>query len=168
MIRGLREYMPVFLVPLAWLSVAATQMGYVSSHTLLIAHIVMVVLLTVFAVTGRRDMKTGTLAAWWSIIVAGIPVMLWGVAGLVLDSSGVQVAALSGWILLPALGFIDTGKRTEIRAWIYFAASTGCVVSAFLLLASFLLSSEALVTASVVVVGVSQTAAILDAAGRSR
>jgi hypothetical protein len=101
------------LVPLAWTFVVAAHLGVVAVRTLFIAHVVMSTLLALFAVTGRSDMRHGTLLVWWRLIVVGLLVTLCGTAGFLLEPAAdpLQAIALFGWMVLPAVGFIDTGRR---------------------------------------------------------
>jgi hypothetical protein len=95
----------------------------------------MSVLLAAFAVTGRADMRDGTLLVWWRIIAVGLVVTVAGTAGFVVSNrrgAALQALALFGWILLPAAGFVDTGRRVENRRGVYFGGVAGCVLRAVL------------------------------------
>jgi hypothetical protein len=163
MLRRAREFGPVALIPAAWGFVAATHAGVVAESTLLIAHVVMTTLLVVFAVTGRADMREGTLRVWWLVITAGIPVTAAGLAGLHFGVALLQGVALFGWMLLPVAGFLDTGRRATQRPWVYYGAAGGCVAGA-VVAAVGLFTASVPVTAGLVLVGAGQTAAIADAA----
>jgi hypothetical protein len=153
------------LVPLAWLFVIASHLGHVTDHTLSIALVVMGVLLAVFAVTGRSDMQEGTLRVWWGIVVAGFVLTLLGVVGFVVDPASEPLLALSllGWMLLPAVGFVDTGRRTGDGSWLYVGSATGCVLGTALYGTGLLTSAVLARIAGLTLVGLGQTAGILYA-----
>ncbi|MFA1610860.1 hypothetical protein [Halobellus rubicundus] len=173
MLRQAREYGPALLVPLAWGFVAAAHLGAVADSTLFVAHVVMTVLLAVFAVTGRAEMREGTLRVWWWIVAVGFVVTLLGTVGFRLGDAGapLQAVALFGWMVLPAAGFVDTARRGADRAWLYYGAAVGSVVGAGVYVfgaTMYFLGVDGSLSAVPVVglglVGVGQTAAILDAA----
>jgi len=169
MFRRARELGPPLLVPLAWTFVAAAQVGVVADRTIFIALVVMSVLLAGFAVTGRADMRSGALLVWWRIIAVGTFVTLCGVAGFLLDPQNelLLAIALVGWMLLPAVGFVDTGRRVADGTWVYAAGTVGCVVGAALYGWGFAVASDPGMLAGLALVGIGQTAGIFDAALRS-
>ncbi|MFO8116483.1 MAG: hypothetical protein R6U01_14190 [Halorubrum sp.] len=167
MFRSIRANGPALLVPAAWLVVAATTLGVVSTHALFVAHVVMSALLVAFVVASWRDMATGVLRAWKLVILAGTPVTLAGVAGFLLRGGDAGVPAdvllavsLFGWALLPALGFTYTGRRVEAGARIYAAGVVCCVAGA---VAVAVAPSPPWTAVGLAVVGAGQTAGILDA-----
>ncbi|EMA60675.1 hypothetical protein [Halorubrum lipolyticum] len=167
MFRRLRENGPALLVPAAWLVVAATALGVVSTHALFVAHVVMSVLLVAFVAASWRDMAEGVLRTWKLVVLAGTPVTLAGVAGfLALDGTlGVSPEALLavslyGWALLPAVGFARTRRRVEAGARIYDFGAVCCVAGA---LGVAVAPSATLTAVALAVVGAGQTAGILDA-----
>jgi len=166
MLRQAREYGPAALVPLAWGFVTAAHLGAVADETLFVAHVVMTVLLAVFAVTGRRDMREGTLRVWWSIVAVGFVVTLLGTVGFRVGAGGaaLQAVALFAWMLLPAVGFVDTARRGADRAWLYYGAALGSLLGAGLYAVGLLVAVPALLVAGLALVGVAQTAGIVDAA----
>ena len=169
--RRAREIGPVFLIPAAWAVVAAAHLGAigaVTDYTLFIAHVVMTVLLFVFAVTGYADMQEGTLQVWWGIIAVGFLAAAAGTAGLRLGNTPLQAAALYGWMLLPVAGLVDTGRRVTQASVVYFGGAVLCVVGAAVYAAAPLLSVAEwqAVVAGIAAVGLGQTAGILDAALR--
>jgi len=167
--RSLRENGPALLVPAAWLVAAAAVLGAVSTHALFVAHVVMSALLVAFVAASWRDMSTGVLRAWKLVIVAGTPVTLAGVAGfLALGAPGIPpdallAVSLYGWALLPAAGFAYTGRRVEAGARIYDVGVACCVAGA---VGVAMAPSTTWTAAALAVVGVGQTAGILDAALR--
>jgi len=169
MFRRARELGPPLLVPLAWTFVAAAQVGVVADRTIFIALVVMSVLLAGFAATGRDDMRSGTLLVWWRIIAVGTVVTLCGVAGFLLDPRDERLLtiALVGWMLLPAVGFVETGRRVTAGAWIYAAGAVGCAVGTALYGWGLAVASDPGMLAGLALVGAGQTAGILDAALRS-
>jgi len=169
--RRAREVGPVVLIPAAWAVVAAAHLGAigaVTDYTLFIAHVVMTVLLFVFAVTGYADMQKGTLQVWWGIIAVGFFAAAAGTAGLRLGNAPLQAVALYGWMLLPVPGLVDTGRRVTEAGVVYFGGAVLCVVGAAVYAAAPLLSVAGgqAVVAGIAAVGLGQTTGILDAAVR--
>jgi hypothetical protein len=167
--RRARELGPALLVPLAWLFVTAAHLDAVTDHTLFVAHVVMSVLLVGFAATGRADMQEGTLRVWWNVIAAGAVLTLVGTAGFLTDpaSGALQAVALVGWMLLPAVGFLDTGRRSGVEGWIYFVGAAGCLFGAVLYGAGVVVTRPVLVVAGLALVGAAQTVGILHAVVRN-
>jgi hypothetical protein len=165
MFRRSRELGPALLVPLAWTFVIAAHLGVVIPRTLFIAHVVMAVLLAGFAVTGRADMREGVLSVWWRIIAVGFFVTLAGVFSFRVDAATVLLSgiALGGWMLLPAAGFVYTGRRVADGVWVYFGGAAACLVGASLYVAGLFGAVLPLWLAGLVCVGIGQTAGILDA-----
>jgi hypothetical protein len=165
MFRRARELGPALLVPLAWTFVTAAHLDLVADRTLFVAHVVMLVLLMAFAVTGRADMRAGTLWVWWYVIVAGTALTLLGTVGFRVEraSATLHAVALVGWMLLPAVGFVDTGRRAGDGGRIYLAGAAGCVFGALLYVGGLFVPSAPVRIAGLVLVGVGQTAGILHA-----
>ena len=168
MLRPVREFGPVVLVPLAWLIVLGTHLDILEEEPLFIAHIVMVVFMAFFVLAGRSDMREGSLYVWWNIILVGLVVTLAGLVGFQIDTGGdiLQAIALLGWMLLPAIGFIDTGSRLSGGILVYLCATAACVFGTMMYIGSLLTGTELAGIVALVVVGVGQTAAIADAALR--
>ena len=168
MFRRARELGPPVLVPLAWAFVTAAHLEVVPEHTLFVAHVVMAVLLIGFAATGYADMREGVLRTWWRIIAVGAVVTLCGAAGLRLEPANpVLVAvALFGWMLLPAVGFVETGRRVSDGTWIYAVGTAGCLLGAALYAFDLFWTLETAAIGGLVLVGLGQTAGIFDAAIR--
>ncbi|WP_205596848.1 hypothetical protein [Halostella salina] len=166
MFRQAREFGPVVLIPLAWGFVTAAHLEVVTTSTLFIAHIVMATLLAGFAVTGRPDMREGVLHTWWAVIVAGFVATVVGAVGFRVGSVGpiLQGVALFSWMLLPAVGFVDTGRQVSERGWVYFGGVAACVVGAGGYALGLFGTAPLLPVAGLVLVGAGQTLAILDAA----
>lgn len=110
MLQAARENGPAALVPLAWIVIAGAHIGAVSTRSLLIAHGVMSVLLAAFAVLSWREMSSGALRGWRRIIAVGFFVTLAGFVGLRGEIASFVRASLFGWMLLPAVGFVYTGR----------------------------------------------------------
>jgi len=165
--RPVRANGPALLVPAAWIVVAAATFDVVSTHALFVAHVVMSALLVAFVVASWRDMAAGVLRAWKLVILAGTPVTLAGVAGfLALGSPAIPPTALLavslfGWALLPAAGFVYTGRRVEVGARIYDVGAVCCVAGAVAVAVGSASPSTNAVGLALVAVG--QTAGILDA-----
>ena len=166
--RRAREVGPAFLVPAAWTVVAAAHLGVVAEQTLFIAHIVMSVLLAGFAVTAYADMREGTLKMWWWVIAVGFVPAVAGTAGFRLDASALHAVALYGWMLLPAAGLVDTGRRMAEASVVYLGGAALCGVGAAVYAAAPALPVGTMVghVAGIAAVGLGQTASILDAAFR--
>lgn len=166
MFRQAREFGPVVLIPLAWGFVTAAHLRIVGTSTLFIAHVVMATLLAGFAVTGRPDMREGVLHTWWLVIVSGFVATVAGAMGLRVGSVGplFQGIALFGWMFLPAVGFVATGRRVSERAWIYFGSATACVLGAAAYALGLFVSLPVVSAVGLGLVGGGQTLAILDAA----
>ncbi|MFC5278278.1 hypothetical protein ACFPM1_05810 [Halorubrum rubrum] len=165
--RTLRENGPSILVPAAWLVTASAVLGIVGTHALFVAHVVMSVLLVAFLVGSWGEMGSGALRVWKLVILAGTPVTLAGVAGflalggrLALPAEPLLAVALYGWILLPAAGLADTGRRVERAGRAYDLGAACCVVGA---LGVALAGSSTATAAALGVVGVGQTVGIVAA-----
>jgi hypothetical protein len=165
--RTLRENGPALLVPAAWLVAGGAVLDVVSTRALFVAHVVMSLLLVAFVAASWRDMSDGVLRAWKLVILAGTPVTLAGVAGFLAfgDTFGVPpdallAVSLFGWALLPAAGFVYTGRRVEAGERIYAAGAACCVAGAVVLAAA---PSTTWTVAGLVLVAAGQTAGILDA-----
>jgi hypothetical protein len=167
-LRRARELGPPVLVPLAWTFVTAAHLDLVAVRTLFIAHLVMSALLAVFAVTGRRDMQSGTLQVWWLLIVVGLFVTLCGAAGFLLEpaADSLLAIALFGWMVLPAVGFVDTGRRVSDGTWIYLVGAAACGFGLLAYAGGLVADVGSVSIAGLVAVGVGQTAGIFDAAIR--
>lgn len=168
MFRRAREFGPPVLVPLAWVFVTAAHLEVVTEHTLFIAHVVMAVLLIGFATTGYADMREGVLRTWWQLIAVGSVVTLCGVVGLWFEpnNSALVAVALFGWMLLPAVGFVDTGRRVSDGRWIYATGTAGCLFGAALYAVSLFWPLQTAAIGGLALVGFGQTAGIFDAAIR--
>ncbi|WP_251328810.1 hypothetical protein [Haloplanus pelagicus] len=174
MLRRLRETGPGLLVPLAWTVVVGAHLGAVSIHALFVAHLVMAVLLPGFAVTGWTEMSVGVLRTWRSVVAVGFVATALGVVGFLLDVELLLAVALYAWMGLPAGGLLRTGAAVA-------AERTGSVAPSFIdaatlpylgggVLCALGVAVYAVSTVSpllgLVLVGVGQTAGILDAVVR--
>lgn len=179
MFRSLRENGPVVLVPAAWSVVIAAHLGAVADRTLLIAHIVMVVLQALFVVASWTDMQSGVLRIWRSVILVGIPVTAAGLVGLAGWASATPVPeslllglSVIGWMLLPAVGFVYTGRELPDGGTrtlgghpipIYGLAALLCVVGIVLYGGGFFAGTDPSAIVGLALVGIGQTAGIVDA-----
>jgi hypothetical protein len=168
MLEQAREFGPGVLVPLAWAFTIAAHADIVTAHTLFMAHLVMTVLLAVFAVTGRKDMQSGVLNVWWWIIAVGFVVTLAGTVGFQVETgkNSLQALALGGWMVLPAVGFVYTGQRVSATPWPYFGGAGGCLAGLSVYVAGVLMSNQPVVLGGLALVGLGQTVGILDAVVR--
>ncbi|MFO7834779.1 MAG: hypothetical protein R6V31_12230 [Halohasta sp.] len=164
MLRQLRESGPGLLVPLAWLFVAAAQIDLVTTRSIFIAHLVMAAFITFFLATGWADMSTGALAGWRAVMVVGLAVTLAGVAGFVFESTALLTTSLVGWMLLPAVGLADTGRRLDEAAGVYYgSAAVGGLGGAVFVLS---LTGVGSGLVGLALVGIGQTVGIVDAVVR--
>lgn len=169
--RRLRANGPALLVPAAWAVVIGAHVDLVATRTLLIAHVVMTVLLVGFAALSYGDMREGVLSVWWLVIAAGVPVTAAGLVGLAVPALErlFLVFAVSGWMLLPAVGLLETGREMtdDDPRTVYLSAGGLCLVGALVYLVGlFATGGQRALVAGLVLVGVGQTAGIVDAVVR--
>lgn len=167
MLRRLRETGPVLLVPLAWAFATAAHLELLATRTVLIGHGVMDVLLVGFAVLSYRDMRVEpVLRAWLAVIVAGFGVTLVGTYALATGGDPTLTAfTVFGWMLLPALALLYTGRvlpRAE-RASAYTLGGVLSVLGALSFLAGLVAVLDVTVLAALALVGVGQTLGIVVA-----
>lgn len=115
MLRRFRETAPAAFVPAAWSHVTGVHLNLVAIRPLLIAHIVMDVVLIVFAVTGWQEMDTGVLKIWRRILVVGLVFTLGGTVGLAQTPMVTPLLglAIGAWMVLPAVGLFYTGRGVD-------------------------------------------------------
>lgn len=103
---------PAGLVPAAWLVTMGAHGSAVSTRTLFIALVVMDVLLVAFFLAGRAEMTGPVLRVWLGVLVAGLAVTLVGTADMALDptSNPALPVTLYGWMVLPGLAYLQTGR----------------------------------------------------------
>ncbi len=170
MFRRLRETAPGLLVPLAWTFVAAAHADLVVTRTVVIAHVVMSVLLAAFALTSYRDMREGVLRVWLWVIVLGFGVTVVGTASFLIEgpTAAMQTATVVGWLTLPAVALVYTGRATAGRnGLIYAGGGVLSLVGAAAYLAAPV-AGELSLYAGLVAGNVGQTAGILTAVTQSR
>lgn len=165
MFRRLRETGPAFLIPAAWGVVTATHLDLVTRRPVLVMHGVMCVLLVAFAAASWQEMEAGVLRTWRRVILAGTPFALAGLAGFVVStgSTALFAAAISGWMLLPAAGFVSTARQVSAGTGIYRAGAALCVLGAVLYALGVATGPSALSIVGLGSVAIGQTAGILDA-----
>lgn len=162
---------PAGLVPAAWIvTIGAHVSSLVSDRTLLIALGVMDVLLLAFLLAAYSEMDGPVLRAWRGVLAGGFVVTLAGTVGLALDpnQSALLAVSLYGWMILPGLAYVRTGRmvmETPAR-YVYVAAAGTSLAGAVLYAVGHLGGVETAVTTVVglAVVGVGQTAGIVTAA----
>jgi hypothetical protein len=159
MLRRLRETGPVVLVPLAWTFVTAAHLTLVARRTVLAAHVVMAALLLAFAALSWADMRSGALLVWWRIIAVGFALTVAGAAGLVRSDARLLRVAVVGWMLLPAAGLVETGRRGAHPVRVYYAGGALSALGA----AGYVLVGSPATLVGLVLVGVGQTAGIVAA-----
>jgi hypothetical protein len=168
--RRLRETAPGLLVPLAWTFVTAAHAGLVATRTVVIAHVVMTVLLAAFALASYDDMREGVLRVWLWVIVVGFGVTLVGTASFLIEgpTTTMQTATVVGWLTLPAVALVYTGRATTGRnGTIYAAGGVVSLAGAAAYLAAPITGDVSLY-AGLVAGNVGQTAGILAAVVQSR
>lgn len=164
MFRRFRAYGPAGLVPAAWGFAIAFHFGAIGDRTALIGHAIMAALLALFAVTGRAEMRTGVLRAWWSVVAVGFFVTAAGVVGLWAPGGVVLLGvALYGWMLLPAIGYGYTALAMDADAWPYVLGAIGSIVGAVLYTIGLLGVFAAAMPVGLAIVGIGQTIGIVDA-----
>jgi hypothetical protein len=168
MLRRLRETGPVVLVPLAWTFVAAAHLDVVRRRTFLIAHVVMATLLLAFVALSWSEMRSGALRTWRRVVAVGFGLTVAGAVGLASSPPFAPLLGLAvvGWMLLPAVGLWDTGRRVVTFADVYRAGGACSALGALVYVFAPLVGSTATTTATVaglLLVGVGQTAGIVAA-----
>ena len=161
---------PAGLVPAAWLVTIAAHRSLVAERTLLIALGVMDVLLLAFIVASRGEMTGPVLSIWRRVLVAGFVVTVTGTVGLALDPNQPLLTAvgLYGWIVLPAVAYVQTGQAHAPGRYrqVYLASGAlsllGGAVYALGQVAN--IAPETTVVAGLALVGIGQTAGIVTAA----
>ncbi|RNJ27421.1 hypothetical protein [Halosegnis longus] len=170
MLRRLRATAPAGLVPLAWLFTLAAARGWISTRTVAIGLGVMATLLAVFAVLSAREMAhSRVLRAWLAVVVGGFFLTAAGLYAVTTAQPQVARFAVAGWMLLPAMGLVFTGRFDVPYARAHtlggFLAGAGTV--AFLAAADIAVLAgfawEAVTSGGIVLVAVGQTAGILAA-----
>ena len=169
-LRRFRENGPALLVPAAWLVVIAAHVGRVTTRTLLIAHGVMTVLLVAFATLSYSDMRDGVLSVWWTVVAAGVPLTAAGLVGLAVPTCPMVglVLAVGGWMVLPGVALAETGREMDATdaPYVYLAAGGLSLVGAAVYAAGLFGGGSRALVADLALVGVGQTAGILDAVVR--
>ncbi|MFC7071908.1 hypothetical protein ACFQJ7_10710 [Halovenus rubra] len=163
MFRTVRDGAPSVLVPAAWFVAASAQHGPVGTTAMFIAHLVMVGFIAMFTVTGWSAMETGALRGWRLVLVGGFGVTVAGIGGFLLESEPLLAISLVGWMVLPAAGLIDTGRRFTEAQSIYYASGTLSVVGTFVYLAAATGPIGVLSLGGFVLVATGQTAGIVHA-----
>lgn len=170
MIETVRDFGPIALIPAAWTATALAVLGHLGEEGMLIAHVVMAVFITFFAVTGWSEMSTGALRSWRTVLVAGLPVTLAGLAGFLVTTFETPLLAISivGWMVLPAAGLLDTARRLPDARVVYLSAAALSTLGALVAVAGIALDDEAVLLAALALVAIGQTASIIDASLRDR
>lgn len=168
MLWRLRDLAPSALVPAAWLATAGAHAGLLGETAIYIAHIVMAVFITFFAATGWDQMETGALRAWRLVLVVGLGVTLAGIAGFLVPAAETPLLATSllGWMLLPAAGLVYTGRELPEARPVYYAGAGLSLVGTVLYAATLAGIDGGLALVALALVGVGQTAGIVEASLR--
>lgn len=168
MIRSLRDLAPVVLIPAAWLAAGASAFDYLGDQGMFIAHVVMVVFISVFAVTGWSKMETGALRAWRTVLVVGLPVTLAGLAGFLISALSTPLFSVSflGWMLLPGVGLAYTAGKLPQARTLYFSCAMLSFGAFAFSAAGIVLGDSTLLLVGILLVAVGQTTSIADASYR--
>jgi hypothetical protein len=161
---------PALLVPAAWTATGAVHADVMSEDGLFIAHFVMAGFIAVFAVSGWRSMSTGALRTWRTVLVVGLGLTLAGIGGFVTATDTLQAISIVGWMLLPAAGLADTGRRLADGAGLYYAGAAVAVLGGLIYLGAVgaVDGGLPLELIGIATVGIGQTAGILEASLRSQ
>lgn len=164
MLRRLREIAPVVLVPLAWTFVTAAHFGGVTRRTFLVAHLVMATLLFGFAALSWGEMREGALRTWRRIIAVGFVLTVAGAVGLFVTPpvESLLWVAVVGWMVLPAAGLWDTGRRVAQSSSAYLAGGALSAGGAVVYVLTPVVGQAAML-AGLLLVAVGQTAGIVVA-----
>lgn len=168
MSNPVRENVPVLLVPSAWGVVGAVHVGMVTERTLMIAHVVMAVMLFLFAVTSWKEMESGVLRVWRAVLAVGFFVTSAGAFGLygVPLSDVLLSVALYGWMLLPGVGLAYTARESDAPL-AYAVGALLSFVGVVVYTAAFVFPElPHLELTAVALAGVGQTVGIADAVYR--
>jgi hypothetical protein len=116
MFQAFRQFGPVLKVPAAWTTaILAVNTEILPDQGLLIAHIVMSVLMTVFLLTGWKQMKEGVLKAWRTVITIGLPVTVLGALGLmVYRKSFLRQSHCSAGCFYQVWHWCTQGRKTKV------------------------------------------------------
>lgn len=167
MLSSILENGPAVLVPAAWIVALAAVTDTIGSQPLFIAHLIMSVFLAVFAVLGWQQMTEGVFRVWRVIIAVGLAVTLLGVVGFAgTEQPRLLAMTLYGWMVLPAVGLIYTGIELETRGWVYVAGGILSILGAIVAGAVTELGSLTGLELGIIMVGIGQTAGIVDAVFR--
>ncbi len=166
----LTDVAPAGLVPAAWLVTIAAHRSLVTERTLLIAMGVMDVLLLAFIAAARGEMTSPVLAIWQRVLYAGLVVTVAGTVGLARtpNNTGLTAVALYGWIVLPAVAYLQTAQAHDSGPYrqTYFASGGLSLVggTVYALGQASVITPEVAVAAGLGLVGIGQTAGIVTAA----
>jgi hypothetical protein len=165
MLRRLRENGPVVLVPLAWTFATTAHLDLLALRTVLIAHIVMATIIAAFTVLSWREMTDGVLLVWKRVLLAGLPITLVGIAGLLANPpiEPLLTATVVGWMLVPAAGLAVTGRLVDRRPRAYLVGAVLSAVGAVAYVGGLSAAVPALVIGGLSLTNVGQTAGIVAA-----
>lgn len=168
MIEQIRDVGPVALIPAAWIAAALAILGVLSDDGIFIAHVVMVVFITFFAITGWRALDRGALRVWRAVLIAGLPVTLCGVAGFVVSAQSTLLFSISlvGWLALPTAGLAYTGRALPEAKYIYLSGAILSLLGVASASIGIVIADDILVLAGITVGAVGQTTGIVDASLR--
>jgi hypothetical protein len=159
---------PAGLVPAAWLVTAGAHRGLVAERTLLIALVVMDALMLAFLIAGRDELTGPVLHIWRRVLVAGFVATVAGTVGLWLrPNNGLLLSvALYGWMVLPAMAYLQTGQLVPDRPYrpVYRLAGAGSALGALAYAGGHAGLLPAGTAAGLALVGLSQSVGMVTAA----
>lgn len=145
MLEKFRKFAPALMVPAAWMVTAlALNTEIISNKGFQIAHIVMAVLMTVFLLTGWKEMSSGVLKIWRTVIAIGLLITVSGAVGLTFEGLKVlQIFSLYGWMVMPGIALYYTGKENGSFEKVYRSAGL-VTIAGFLIfsMANFVSASK--------------------------
>lgn len=165
--RTLRKNGTVVLPALAWGFVTAAHLGLASPRSLLVSHVVMDVVFVLFLAASWAEMQSGIMRAWRNVILVGLLVTAAATVTLAspMPNPTVLAVTVSTWMVVPAVALLYTGRGVTEAAWVYLGGGALSLLGWVAYLAWLLAGAPTLVV-GLALVGVGQTAGIVDAVYR--
>lgn len=167
--EALERYGPVGLVPLAWgFAGAALFTALVDDRTLTIGLGVMTVIFAVFA--AHPAMGEGLFRVWRGVLLAGFAANVVALAALFgAVPRPLAGVSLYGWLLLPTVGLVATGRRVAAAGRVYLACAAVSAVGALLFVGGSLAlpSVGGLAAVGLALVALAQAASVALAAAQN-
>lgn len=168
MLELFRRYGPTLMVPAAWITAfLAIDTSLASSTAILVMHVVMTALMSLFLLTGWNQMNSGILKVWRNVIAVGLPFTIAGALSLSVLPVIPPSVSLVAWMILPGIALIYTGRESEKGTLYTVSGLLSLLGTYFYLVKGLSAQSESVLAASLVLVGVGQSMGIWCAAHRS-